>query len=107
MGGDQNLFSVGAPPVLPLGKILRGCSVEQLLQFSCVNKFDTNNAIKVQICKPCYDFCLASVNKSIATIFLTSSLFHGAFLENLKNYKLQCFWIERSYPSFYDTKYVK
>ena len=89
-------------PVLPLGEIVKGCSVELLLQFSCVNKFDTNNPIKVQICKVCYDFCLASVNKSIATIFLTSGLFDGVFLGKLKNHKLQ-----RSYLSFYATKYVK
>ena len=98
---------MGAPPDLPLGEILRGCSVEQLFQFSYVNKFDTNDPIKVQICKSCYAFCLASVNKSIATIFLTSSLLDDAFLEKLKNCKLQCFCIERSYLSFYGTKYVK
>ena len=95
-------------PALPLGEIVKGCSVQLLFQFSCVvNKFDTNNPIKVQICNVCYDFCLASVNKSIATIFLTSSLFDGAFLEKLKNHKLQCFCIQRSYLSFYATKYVK
>ena len=91
---------MGAPPVLALGEILRGCSVELLIQFSCVSKFDTNDPIKVHICKPCYDFCLVSVNKSL-------NLFDGAFLEKLKNHKLQCFYIQRSYLPFYATKYVK
>ena len=103
----KTFFSVGAPPVLPLGEILRGCSIELLLQFSSVNKFNTNDPIKAQICKPCYDFCLESVNKSISTMFLTSNLFDGAFLKKLKNHKLQCFCIQRSYLSFYTTKYVK
>ena len=98
---------MGAPPVLPLGEILRGCSVELLIQLFYVNKFETNDSIRVHICKPCYDFCSVSVNKSIATIFSTSSLFDSAFLEKLKNHKLQCFYIQRSYLSFYAAKYVK
>ena len=88
LNGRRIFFSVGGPPVLPLGEILRNCSVELLLQFSCVNKFDTNDPIKVEICKPCYDFCFGKYG-----LFLTSHLFDGAFLEKLKDHKLQCFCI--------------